>query len=157
LSCRFVTSWRHLDTFENPEIMSANNGSEQCVTLHELSLRNCPQASEGVRFGQCNKRTNEAPDEGWKQSKRQRLRQTRLYSEPYHSPRSSRRSTPFVTVISLDSKENGLDDSDDIEYLYSKKTHRHRDLIHNDLEDKLNAKVRSRSCTSRPYQMNFKC
>jgi hypothetical protein len=152
-----VASWRYLDTFENPETMSANNGSQQCVTLHELSLRNCPQVSEDVRFGQCNKRTNEAPDEGWMQSKRQRLRQTRLHSEPYHSPRSSRRSTPSVTVISLDSKENGLDDSDDIEYLYSKKPHRHRDLIRNDLENKLNAKVRSRSCTSRPYQINFKC
>lgn len=137
--------------------MSASNGSEQCVTLPELSLRNCPQVSEDVRFGQCNKRTNETAADGWMRRKRQRLRQTRLHSEPYDSPRSSRRSTPSVTVLSLDSKENGLDDSDDVEYLYSKKAQRHRDLIHNDdIENKLDAKVRSRSCPSRPYQMNFK-
>ena len=153
-TCRFVTLRRHLDTFDSPETMSVKNASEQCVTLSELSLRNCPQVSEDVRFGQCNKRTNETPAEGWMQSKRQRLRHTRLHSEPYHSPRSSRRSTPSVTVLSLDSKENGQDDSDDIEYLYSKKAQRHRDLI--DIENKLDAKVRSRSCTSHPYQMSFK-
>jgi hypothetical protein len=136
--------------------MSANNGSEECVTLPELSLWNCPQVSEDVRFGQCNKRTKETPADGWMRSKRQRLRQTRLHPESYDSSPLSIRSTPPVTVHSLDFKENGLGDSDDIVYLYSKKVHKYRDLIHNCIENKLDAKVRSRSCTSHPYQTNFK-
>jgi hypothetical protein len=136
----------------------SDNSSEQCVALYELSLLNCPQVSEDIRFVQSKKRTTETPTDGWIRSKRQRgrLRHTKLRSEPYDSPRSSRRSTPSVTVLSLDSNENGINNSDGIECLPPERARRYRDLSHNDIENKLDEKVRSGSYNSCSYRTSFK-
>lgn len=138
--------------------MSANNGSGQGVALSELSLWNCPQGSGDIGFGHSKKRTTETPADRCIPTKRQRerLRQPKLYSEPYDSPRSSRRSTPTITLLSLNSNENGTNDSDSIERLPLKRAQRYKDSSHNDLENRLDEKVRSTSCTSRSYRTHFK-
>jgi len=138
--------------------MSSNNGSEQCVALYELSLWNCPQVSDDIGSGQPKKRTTEALADGWIRRKRLRgkLRQTKLHSEPYDSPRSSRRSTPPVTVLAQDCNENGTNDSDGIECLPFARAHRNRDLSHSNIENKLDEKVRTGSCTSCSYETKLK-
>jgi hypothetical protein len=137
--------------------MTSNNGLERCVTLHELSLRNCPQGFEHVGFGQIKKRATEPHSDQWIRSKRQkgRLQQTRLHSEPLDSPRSSRRSTLSATALSPDLKENVPENFDDVDLASANTVRRYRDSVQNDIENKLHEKVRSRSNISRPCQTNF--
>ncbi|KAN0119551.1 hypothetical protein V8E51_001759 [Hyaloscypha variabilis] len=98
--------------------------------------------SDDIGSGQPKKRTTEALADGWIRRKRLRgkLRQTKLHSEPYDSPRSSRRSTPPVTVLAQDCNENGTNDSDGIECLPFARAHRNRDLSHSNIENKLDEK-----------------
>jgi hypothetical protein len=137
--------------------MTSDNDLERCVTLHELSLRNCPQGFEHVGFGQIKKRATESHSDKWIRSKRQkgRLRQTRLHSEPFDSLPSSRQSTPSATVVSLDLKENVPENLDNVDLASTNTVHKHRDLMQIDIENKPREKVRSRSNISRPRQMNF--